>query len=284
MNGSWDWGTQLVRRWADGIVRLVAVLGALATVSGYLNSVFNWAQSGPLRWLAENRQTLWLWALTFLVGYLVVRTLILHHRLEGGFHDTFAGDLGNWDFKGPWRIAEKGTLLVSGRDAEGREVEGIGLTRLGVDWENYTLTFRARIGDTCLGVIVRASDFNNLTMLQIRKDKVRPHNRALVPLLPQPVSVVSPQVEKSPDTLTVQPLNFADAWQVLDAGVPLNRPLDDWFDVRVVVKGQSVALYINDELVWEHPSFLHVPAGKIGFRNWSDETGFVRNVRVTLQP
>jgi hypothetical protein len=55
----------------------------------------------------------------------------MNRRFLGGFHDQFE-NLDKWDFIGPWRIVDKGTLLVTGSD------EG-GITKVGSHWENYTL-------------------------------------------------------------------------------------------------------------------------------------------------
>ena len=59
--------------------------------------------------------------------------------------------------------------------------------------------------------------------------------------------------------------------------------LDDWFNVKVVVRGQAVLLYINEKLEFEYGSFLKIPTGKVGFRNVGSERALVRNVSVTTQ-
>lgn len=137
---------------------------------------------------------------------------------------------------------------------------------------------KAHITKRCLGVIIRAQDLSNYYMFQIGIDQIRPHRRVAVPLI---VTKNPPQHE---ETAEVHPIKFNIGWQIFDPPTPLNTRLDNWFDVRVTVRGQAVSLYINNELVFQQESFLQIPTGKVGFRNVSSEEALVKNVRVILQP
>ena len=64
-------------------------------------------------------------------------------------------------------------------------------------------------------------------------------------------------------------------------GVPITLK-EDWFDVKIIVQGQSVHMYIQNELVFERPSFLQIPTGKVGFRNAGREEAYVKDMRVII--
>ena len=222
--------------------------------------------------LMQNVEGLWIIAISVTVLLLIVWVSRLHRRFIRGYHDTFKHDLRtNWDFEGQWRIPEKRTLLVTGPDDPG------GITKAGAHWQNYTLSFSARIMRDCLGVIVRAQDLNNYYMFQIRRDKIRPHRRVAVPVVP----VIN--LPQNPAAPQVQAVQFQIGWQVFDPPIDLAKPLDGWFTGRITVKGESVHIYINDDLVFQADSFLKIPTGKIGFRNHGIEQALVRDVRVILQ-
>jgi hypothetical protein len=260
------------------IARWVGYILVMAMALGYVSKFFEWGRQGPFAYLQDSIKVLWLWALTAIVVTLWIWTSRLHRRFVSGFSDNFSGDLrANWDFEGQWRIPEKDTLLVTDSDAGG-------ITKVGAQWENYTFAFKARIVAECLGVIVRAQDLSNYYMFQIRNDRIRPHRRVAVPVV-EADTQPEPEKEKPPKGASqIRPIKFIVGWQVFDPPTPLSHHLNDWFDVTVVVRGQSVRLYIDDELAFQRESFLQIPTGKVGFRNWGSEEALVRNVRVTLQP
>jgi len=164
------------------------------------------------------------------------------------------------------------------RDPETRRDTGGGITKIGAQWENYTFTIKARILKECLGVVVRAQDLNNYYMLQIGTDKIRPHRRVAVPVIDTKTS------RKPQEASEILPIKYNVGWQIFDPPTPLSHHLDNWFHVRVIVRGQAVSLYINNELVFQRESFLQIPTGKVGFRNGFSEEALVRNVKVILQP
>jgi hypothetical protein len=202
------------------------------------------------------------------------------------FSDNFQGDLGkNWDFEGPWRV-KKGILLVTGSDAGG-------ITKVGAEWKNYIFTFEAQIKNQCLGIVIRAADLNNYYMLQITKDKIQPYRRIGVPVLKDKLLLQSSENnessqvahdEESREVTRFRPANFVTAWQTFREDVtPVKPTLNNWFRVKVIVHGESIRLYINNELQFQRDSFLKIPRGKVGFRNHSGEKALVRDVQVRVQ-
>lgn len=259
------------------IMKWAAYVSFFITAFTTLLQIFEWGRTGPFSFLVQNLQLLWFITVTLAVLVLWIWVTSLYRRFVQGFSDNFKGNLeDNWDFIGPWRIAEKGTLLVTGSD------EG-GITKVGALWENYTLSFKTRIISDCLGVIVRAQDIHNYYMFQISPDKIRPHRRVAVPVIIDEVKKQNKEGTPQP-----RPINYFIGWQTDEVNpdfkqVPLNPKLDGWFNVRVVVRGQSVRIYIDDNLVLQRSSFLQIPYGKVGFRNHGSEEAYIRDVKVTLQ-
>lgn len=251
---------------------VVSVVGIFATGVGFLLKFFGWDKIGLFVFFKDNLHAIWIGAVTAIILLLFTWTFRLHRRFTSGFRDNFKGNLQvNWDFEGHWRIPEKGTLLVTGPSDTG------GITKVGAQWENYTFTFKARIIRACLGVIVRAKDLDNYYMFQIRADKIRPHRRVAVPhieIQPEQQSQSAPQIK---------PIVFEKGWQIFKPSTPLTHTLDDWFDVRITVRGESVIIYIDNNIVLQSESFLKIPNGKVGFRNSGSEEALVRNVKVMLQ-
>src|SRR5690606_31679835 len=109
---------------------------------------------------------------------ILYRITSLTKKLIGGYEVSIKADPSqNWEFQGnsPWHTTTEGELVITGSH------DG-GITKVGHQWENYDLTFRARIIHNCIGVIVRAANLNNYYMLQIHKDSVAPHYKRLIRL------------------------------------------------------------------------------------------------------
>jgi len=270
MDGS-VWGA--LRRRGETIYRsilwIATGIGAISIIVKALSWVVDFGNRGPFRWLTENWLSVIVPSIAVAVGVLYFWTSTLRRRFVSGFADNFGAGLwarwpsgnlrANWDLNGLWRIPEKGTLLVTGEEAPANE--GIGITKVGAFWENYTFTFSARIIKECLGVIVRAQDLHNFYMFQIRTDRIVPHIRKAIPTIatqPCPAPDEAPKpVELKPDV----------RWYYIGHPVHLSRRLDDWFDVRLTVRGESVALYIDGDLILQEESLIKIPSGKVGFRN-----------------
>jgi hypothetical protein len=257
----------------ESFARWTTYVTGAVIAAGYLLTAFRWGQRGPCVFIRSHVQLLWSAGITASVVVLWIWAARLRNRFSKGFVEDFKTDLGHkWDFVGPWQVTEDGVLLVTGSDQGG-------LTKVGALWENYTLTFEAKIVNQCLGVIARAQNLDNYYMLQIGKARIRPHRRVAVPVVE---AAAGNAVTASPGPV-MHPVSYTVGWQVFDDfAVDLGKPLDGWSSFRLVARGESLALYINDDLAWRRESFLKIPTGKIGFRNWASEQALVRKVRVTL--
>lgn len=264
--------TSNINELRDKFVGWVGFIAAVIAAAGYVSQLFDWGKNNVFVFLSTNAQILWLISISFFLFFLWLRVTKLNNRFTSRFTDDFTGDLNaKWDFVGSWRIAEAGTLLVT-------KSEPGGITKVGSAWENYTLSFEAKIINECIGVIFRARDLNNYYMLQIRKDKIRPHRRAEVPI----INDSSVNGEESANKQS-QMISFVAGWQVFDPPTTINKVLDDWFKVKVIVNGESVRLYLNEELAFQQDSFVKIPTGKIGFRNSGSETALIKNIRVVVR-
>ncbi|MHC4115345.1 MAG: hypothetical protein ACYSSL_08520 [Planctomycetota bacterium] len=261
-----------VSNYSNIVSMWVGYIGVIGIIVGRVSQFFEWGDKWLFSYLKDNMQWIWLVTITAFLITLWYRISRLNKRFVQGFKDNFTGDLRkNWDFTGEWRFVEKGVLMVT-------ESHRGGLTKAGAYWENYTLKFKAFIMNKCLGVIVRAQDLNNYYMFQIRKDKIRPHRLVALPVLEKKSSKKTS--DETPDDFIIK---YNLAWQLFDDyNVDIAPPLNDWFDVKLTVRGESVFLYINNELILQQESFLKIPCGKVGFRNASPESAKVKNMQVIL--
>lgn len=263
---------QLVKKvWQDPVGSKVIAAAIVAVIALAIGPVRSWL-SGALHAITSNLELAWLVLMTIGLVILWVRVSRLTERLATGFVDDFKGDLGQkWDFVGPWEIIHH-ELVVTGSDQGG-------LTRAGALWENYTLTFEAKIMNVCLGVIIRAQDLDNYYMLQVNMDRIRPHRRVAFPAIGAGTSPSAP-----PNSGAALPIVYQVGWQIFQDNVtPLSdKRLDQWFSVRVSVHGRALEMSIDGDKVFCERSFLHNATGSVGFRNAGAEKALVRNVRVSL--
>lgn len=248
-------------------------IGFVILIVGLIGSFFIWGKEGFFDFVRNNIQIIWMTTVSIIVLVLLVWNWRLRQRLFGGYRDDFK-NLDGWDFEGQgWRRKPDDVLSIKG---------SWGLTKVGSHWENYIVTFRTKIINKCLGVIIRARDSDNYYMFQIWTDKVRPHRRIIVPV----VNIMVP--EGSEDESSQSPtIEYKSDW-LLDnnnpefKSIPIKPALDDWFDVKIVVKGQSINLFLGRSFEHELPSILQIPTGKIGFRNAGNEEALVKNLKVTI--
>lgn len=285
---SWKQALGVLQKYLDTIAKIAFYVSLVITVVGYFSGFFQWGNRGFFAYVASHWQILALWTASIAVVVLWLRTSRLERRFASEFRDNFDGDLrAKWDYSGPWRIPEKGVLLVGG--AQTPDEDGGGITKMGAQWENYEFSFEARIMKECLGVIVRAKDRNNYHMFQIRLDAVKPHRRIEVPVTevdqpPQGLAFASAD-ETHADTghrVILRPVHVLVGWDTSYEAVALNRQPDGWFKMKVVVEGEAAKIYIDDELVFHQDTILRIPTGKVGFRNNGAEAALVRHVRVKL--
>ena len=263
----------MVGNYPEVVSKWVGRIGVIGIVVGHVSQLFEWGDRWLFSWLKDNMQWIWLATITAFLIMLWCWISRLNRRFVQGFKDNFTGDLRkNWDFTGEWRFVEKGVLIVAKSHTGG-------LTKAGAYWENYTLKFKAFIMKKCLGVIVRAQDLNNYYMFQIRKDKIRPHRLVTFPVLEKKSNKNT--YDETTDNLIIK---YNVGWQLFDdCNVDIDPPLNDWFDVEITVRGESVFLCINNELILQQESFLKIPCGKVGFRNAGSESAKVKNMQVILE-
>lgn len=201
--------------------------------------------------------------------YLYLTLSKLKQRITIGLRENFKDDLrNNWDYKGDWSKPEKGVLCV-------RESEQGGITKVGALWENYEFSFQTKIVNKVTGWIVRAQDLNNYFMLQCGHDVITPHQRvSQLVYKPKPDS-------KTSDKTLLEVTGFNVGWRLLPA-VPHNKKLDDWFKVKIIARGSSVDIFIDNQRVFHHENILAIPVGRVGFRCSIDEEAHFRRVRVKL--
>lgn len=270
------WYTKVVRK-IQQINPILTFILSLAAIVTLVSRFINWGISGSLQtiylFINTNAIYIWLGIMTLFLVLNRVNLAQLNRRfLYYEFKDNFV-NLGNWDYVGPWRIPEPGTLLVTGSD------EG-GITKVGSNWENYTIEFRARIMESCLGVIVRAKDLYNYHMFQIWTDKIRPHYKYTSTLTRE---------RKVKNGESIIEIFSVYTWEhdgtsnnpVYNA-VPLTPKPDNWFDVKLIVLGASIKIFINSELILDQPSSLNIFSGKVGFRNSTNESAQVKDLSVKL--
>ena len=232
-----------------------------------------------IAFVRSHGSTFWMFGLSAVTIALLIWVTSLHRRFATRFKDDFKKPVNlNWDYRGNWHVSDENALVVTD-SSDG------GLTKVGALWENYTFSFQAKILRNCLGVVVRARDLDNYYMFQIGTDRITPHRRVPLPVQPPPkVAAPSPsgaQTQSSEMQLVAVP--YVVVWQVMqDMSVPLGKQIATWFNVDVTVRGESIQIYIDNELVFEQQSLLQNAIGKVGFRNHGAEMALVRRVRVQV--
>jgi hypothetical protein len=244
----------------------VFILGLVSVVSQFVIS------SNPIAvFIRDNLIWVWVILLTLMAFIILYRVTNLTRKLVGGYEVNIQGDPSqNWEFQGPspWHTTAEGELVITGSH------DG-GITKVGHQWENYDLVFKARIIHNCLGVIVRAANLNNYYMLQIHKDSVVPHHKRLIRLNETKVE------QQNDKTVLITPGQYGVAWEVQSA-ISYSPAIDGWFDGRIAVRGDALALYINNNLVYEQRGYLQIPTGKAGFRNDGPEKALVKDIKIKL--
>lgn len=219
--------------------------------------------------LAKNVLAIFFISVILALLYLYLTLLRLKRRITIGLRENFKDDLkNNWSYKGDWSKPEKGVLCV-------RESEQGGITKVGALWENYEFSFQTKIVNKVTGWIVRAQDLNNYFMLQCSHDVITPHQRV------SELVYKSKPGSKTPDKTLLEITGSNVGWRLLPA-VPHNKKLDDWFKVKIIARGSSVDILIDNQRVFHHENILAIPVGKVGFRCSKDEEAHFRKVRVKL--
>ncbi len=283
------------------IVRLSSLLAFL----GFLDYLFKWKVLGFLyniiappiqRVLSQlQREIASSPASSLLVAVLLLILAVFYFRLRkrlnivaGEFRDDFASGLHRWEFGGEgWKIEkedEKFMLSVS-------ESPDGGITKRGFSWSDYEFNFDTKIINKNVGWIVRAESRNKYLMVQLNLEEPEsPRLRFHLRL---------PQSSRRKSEWIVTQVNK------LEPEKPISP--HDWINVRIVVLGSNIDVYLNNEhsvhyfvadpIRWEekfdwgitgapepeigsYVATINYGAGKVGFRCSSGEHAHFRNVRV----
>lgn len=260
-----------LQNFADKITAIGTILGVIVVVISIIFSSYQWTPENTImkviKFLSSHLKELWALTATSLLLYVWLQVTRIRRQLNLVFTDDFKKPIEhNWDYVGPWRITTENELFVTGSD------EG-GLTKKGAFWENYIYQFEAKILNGCIGVIVRAKDLQNYYMFQITTEKIRPHRRVSVP-------VIRP---KTPEQKEFVVDEIRVGWIIMDnIAISHRKTLDSWFKVKIIVKGQSISIFINEEKVFKNDQLIENSSGKVGFRNVPTEEALIRNVKVEI--
>lgn len=153
--------------------------------------------------------------------------------------------LKDWEFYGDWSV-ENGTLRVT-NSGDG------GITKLGVDWKDYIFEFKTKIVNLNSSWIVRAKDIGNCYMFQCDTKRIRPHIRSKRQWVP-----------------------LTDRAKEHNANIEPN----EWFHVKIMVKGKMVRIFIDDRFVFKDRLLSEFRKGKVGFREDGIESACFRCIRV----
>ena len=181
-------------------------------------------------------------------------------EVKGDFLDNFKHGLKKWEW-------ESGDISIENGDELSVTKCNTGiLTRNGQNWSNYIFEFETKIIKKCSAWIVRARDFNNYVMFQFNKSGIRLHYR------------------------------IDGEWVILEEK-PIRPTIRDneWFKVRIEVKGDIVIIFIKDIEIYqekifsghheiEGARFISFPMGRVGFREWAKEQAYFRNIGVNTIP
>jgi hypothetical protein len=256
-----------IDKYFNEIVKYSGIITGVLTILGVFLDLFELGKEGIFPWIINNFIYFWLSSITLFLTLLAIWIIKFKNRFIGTFKDNFDSDFRkNWDYIGPWRTTEENFLVVTGSD------EG-GITKQGAFWENYNYSFKCKILNRCIGVIIRAQDLNNYYMFQICKDKIIPHRRTSVPVIEDTENMDKKSINVS----------YRVGWVIMEEkSIEHGQDLNNWFSCTIITKGESLVIKLNDEIVYQEESFLKIPYGKVGFRNWYKEKALISKVRVSL--
>ncbi len=249
----------------------LALIGAIFTIVGLISKSLKSLNIQIFPFIIENFLLIWGTTISLIIILLALQLLKLNRKFTKGFKSNFRKDLDEeWDYIGDWKKQEKGILMVTNSNPGG-------ILKKGALWENYTLTFETKIINKCLGVIIRAQDLDNYYMMQIQKNQISPHRRTTILQIP----------DKKPENIKTEidlfDIDYKAGWKVFKEKITIhNLNLNDWFKMKIIVSGQSIKIYINNQLVLHENTFLQIPVGKIGFRNHKEEKALIKNIKVEL--
>jgi len=213
---------------------------------------------------------------------------LLHRRLKivaGAFKENFKNGLVNWEFGGEGWTIERGD---DGLELSVTNSPNGGITNFGL-WDNFVFSFQCKIINKNVGWIIKAKDRVNYFMVQCS-------------LNPTSEPTINPHFK------------LGDHWLVTKRTLNLKHPIktNEWFGVKIIVYGNTVNVFINDEralhyfipdpgraiasqpitikkgdkavekekYIQENNVIFSFPNGKVGFRCSGDEHAHFRKIKV----
>ncbi len=176
---------------------------------------------------------------------------------------AFEHSLVRWEYVGNWYTSQESdqTILVVTDSGKG------GIAKPCLSWRNYIFEFETKIINKYTSWIVRAEDINNYVMLQCHSQKMY--------------------------HLFCNNGNWAKLeWcKEKPISLPVNIPWEQWFGVRIEVRGEKVIVILTVEgkrIEVLNQSILEPPiapksyaVGSVGFRESGSECAHFRNIHVT---
>lgn len=154
-------------------------------------------------------------------------------------------------------------------------------------WGDYSLRGEFKILNSCLGVILRASDLSNYIMLQITKSGIRPHVRANGGWIPFEAEKTGLTFEnrKNVKDGTWYRFNFTANGELVEIKIfNDDETLIDksW---KIISGSVSVPVYEKDDRERKSPTHIldiivSYDYGAIGFRNGHGERALVKNLLI----
>jgi len=151
-------------------------------------------------------------------------------------------------------------------------------------WDDYTLELDFKIVNTCIGVILRAINLSDYTMLQIREDGIRPHIK-----INGGWSITEAQ---KAGLVFKKDMISKDLWYKCRLSCDKNiigiKILDlkykTLFDRQWEIPTGSIKFSFNDDSGNPAKSHIYFPInleyGSFGFRDSHDEKGLIKNLLV----
>jgi hypothetical protein len=177
--------------------------------------------------------------------------------------EDFSQGLSRWEAPEGWRIIneKKIPLLV---------VQGLGLLKIGQEWENYQAEFEIRIDKEAAGWIVRARDSRNLYLFKLasEKSKLVPKNSLIRYILVDGKYYNPQQQNDAPGAAAI-------------VALPMKIRLKEFYRVRVVARHHQISHLINDTPVDQFEDET-LTKGRFGFNASVVEAAVIR--KLTIKP
>ena len=73
---------------------------------------------------------------------------------------------------------------------------------------------------------------------------------------------------------------ISNSWSPIKSSENHNINVYQWFSVKIIVKGKSLQIYINNNKIFDELNILEFDTGRVGFRNSGNEKAEIKNVKI----